>query len=82
MHTYFFTENFLKCVKSNLYVDYFIKKITELFIKNYLVLTSMFFGEKYLIEFFTKKFTNTLLFNFFYLFNIKNYSTSYFFLIY
>lgn len=79
MNTYFLSNNFLKCVKNNLYIDYFVKKITEIFLKNYLVLTPMFFGEKYLIEIFTKKFTNTLLFNFFNIFKYKNYSNSYFF---
>jgi hypothetical protein len=50
-----FTFNFFRFVQTGLYVDFFIKKIIELFVKNYLVLTAQFFGEKYMIEFLTKK---------------------------
>jgi hypothetical protein len=51
-------------VQSGLYVDFFIKKIGEVFIKNFMVLTPLFFGEKYLIEVLTKKIVENFLFRF------------------
>jgi hypothetical protein len=61
MYLYFLTYKFNVLLKNNLFVDFILKKIVEILVKNYLVLTPMFFGEKYMIEFFTKKTTNFLL---------------------
>ena len=69
-------------VQSGLYFDFFFKKLGEVFLKNVMVLTPQFFGEKYMIEVLTKKiientififnkfvcFTSLSYFNFFFLF--------------
>lgn len=69
-------------IQSGLYFDFLIKKIGEIFVKNFMVLTPLFFGEKYLIEVLTKKIIENFLtrfnklvglssltfFNFFYIF--------------
>ena len=61
-------------------MDFFIKKLGEVFVKNFLVYTSNYFGEKYFIEVLTRKlidntifknnqlfgWTNLHFFNFFY----------------
>ena len=76
-------------IQSGLYFDFFIKKIGEVFIKNFMVLTPLFFGEKYLIEVLTKKIVENFLtrfnklvglsslsfFNFFYIFFILLFNT-------
>jgi hypothetical protein len=41
--------------QSGLYVDFFLKKIGELFTRNVLIYTGIFFCEKFVIEFTTKK---------------------------
>lgn len=58
-----FTFYFFRFVQTGLYVDFFLKKIIEIFVKNYLVLTAQFFGEKYMIEFLTKKVIDSWFFN-------------------
>lgn len=45
-----------------MYIDYFIKKISEIFLKNFLVLGALFFSEKFLIEHFSKKIFNNWVF--------------------
>lgn len=49
------TFKFLRFIQTGLYIDFFFKKITEIFVRNVLIYSSLFFGEKYMIEFFTKK---------------------------
>jgi hypothetical protein len=49
-------------MQSGLYVDYIIKKLSEIFIKNVFVYSSIFFGEKFIIEFLSKKILNNLTF--------------------
>lgn len=46
---------FLRFIQTGLYIDFFFKKIIEIFVRNSLIYSSLFFGEKYMIEFFTKK---------------------------
>jgi len=55
LYTYIFTYHFIIFIQSGLYLDFFLKKLGEVFIKNFLVYTSNFFGEKYFIEVLTKK---------------------------
>lgn len=74
-----FTFNFFRFVQTGLYVDFFIKKIIELFVKNYLVLTAQFFGEKYMIEFLTKKIIDSWFFNNNKLFGFFEFTSSTFF---
>lgn len=42
-------------MQSGMYLDFIVKKISEIFIKNVLIYGSTFFGEKFLIEFISKK---------------------------
>jgi len=74
-----FTFNFFRFVQTGLYVDFFIKKFIELFVKNYLVLTAQFFGEKYMIEFLTKKIIDSWFFNNNKLFGFFEFTASTFF---
>ena len=58
-----FSFKFFRFIQTGLYVDFFFKKIIEIFVKNYLILTAQFFGEKYIIEFLTKKIIDSWFFN-------------------
>lgn len=55
LNNFFFNFKFYRCVQSGFYIDYFIKKIIEILVKNYLIYSAIFFGEKFIIEFVTKK---------------------------
>ncbi len=57
------TFNFFRFVQSGLYVDFFLKKIIELFVKNFFVYAAQFLGEKYMIEYLTKKIIDSSIFN-------------------
>ena len=59
---YFFKKNFILFLQSGLYMDFFFKKISEIFVKNIFIYSSMFFGEKYFIEILTKKIIDNLIF--------------------
>jgi hypothetical protein len=50
-----FKFQFFRFIQTGLFIDFFLKKLIEIFVKNYLVLTAQFFGEKYVIEIITKK---------------------------
>lgn len=58
-----FTFKFFRFIQTGLYLDYFFKKVIEIVLKNYIVLTAQFFGEKYIIEFLTKKVIDSWFFN-------------------
>lgn len=64
LYSYILKYRYVMFVQSGLYVDFFIKKVGEVFIKNFMVLTPLFFGEKYLIEVLTKKIVENFLFRF------------------
>ena len=49
--------------QSGFYVDFFLKKLAEVFIRNIFVYASLFFGEKYMIEHLTKKTVDNFIFN-------------------
>jgi hypothetical protein len=51
-------------IQSGLYLDFFIKKCGEVFLKNFMVLTPQFFGEKYFIEVLTRRTIERFLTNF------------------
>ena len=55
LYMYLFNYNFIIFIQSGLYLDFFLKKLGEVFVKNFLVYTANFFGEKYFIEVLTKK---------------------------
>jgi len=57
------TFNFFRFVQSGLYVDFFLKKLVELFVKNFFIYAAQFLGEKYMIEFLTKKVIDSSIFN-------------------
>lgn len=70
---------FFRFIQSGLYIDFIFKQISELFIRNFFIYTSLFFGEKYVIEYLTKKSIDNVLFNFNTMFNYLNLDYSYFF---
>lgn len=57
------TFDFFRFVQSGFYLDFFIKKNLELFVKKFLIYATQFLGEKYLIEFLTKKIIDSSIFN-------------------
>ena len=59
----FFDYKFFVNLQSGFYIDFFVKKMAEVFIRNFFVYTALFFGEKYMIEVLTKKiFENYIMF--------------------
>lgn len=46
-----------------MYVDFFLKKIIESYVRNSLIYSAQFFGEKYIIEYLTKKIIDSVIFN-------------------
>ena len=57
------TFEFFRFIQSGLYVDFFLKKLIELFVKNFFIYAAQFIGEKYMIEFLTKKVIDSSVFN-------------------
>lgn len=57
------TFNFFRFVQSGLYLDFFFKKLVEKFIKNFFIYAAQFLGEKYMIEYLTKKIIDSAIFN-------------------
>lgn len=54
---------FFKFVQSGFYIDFIVKKISEMFIRNIFIYSSIFFGEKFMIEYLTKKTIDSFIFN-------------------
>jgi len=42
-------------MQSGMYLDYVVKKLAEIFVKNFLVLGAVFFGEKFIVEFLSRR---------------------------
>ena len=59
----YFTFNFYKFLQAGCYLDFFFKKIFETFLRNFLICTSHYFGEKYFIEVLTKKIIDKFIYN-------------------
>ena len=57
------TFRFFRFIQSGLYLDFFLKKLIEKFIKNFFIYSAQFLGEKYMIEFLTKKIIDSAIFN-------------------
>lgn len=38
-----------------MYIDYVVKKLAEIFVKNVFILGAVFFGEKFVVEFLSRK---------------------------
>jgi hypothetical protein len=49
--------------QSGFYIDFFLKKFSEVFIRNVFVYSSLFFGEKYMIEHITKRIIDSFIYN-------------------
>jgi hypothetical protein len=49
--------------QSGFYIDFFFKNCAEVFIRNVFIYSSLFFGEKYIIEHLTKKTVDSFVFN-------------------
>jgi len=56
--------SFHRYIQSGFYLDFIIKKLSEIFIKNILIYSSIFFGEKFIIEYITKKIIDSYVFNY------------------
>ncbi len=60
---YVFKFRFIKFIQSGLYLDFFFKKLTEVYVRNIFIYAAQFLGEKYMIEVFTKKIIDSSVFN-------------------
>jgi hypothetical protein len=80
---FFFNNRFILLVQSNFYIDFFLKKLCEVFIRNTLIYSAQFFGEKYIIEVLTKKIIDSFLYTSNKFFNIYtfNYNLFFYFII-
>lgn len=59
---YLFTlsRRFLNFMQSGCYIDYIFKKIAEILVRNVFIYSALFFGEKFIIEFVSKKTIDSL----------------------
>lgn len=64
LYNFFITFEFSRFCQSGCYFDFFYKKISEIFLRNFLIYGAQFFGEKYLIEVLTKKIFDNFIFIF------------------
>lgn len=58
----FLTFRFFRFVQCGFYIDFILKKFTEMFVRNFFVYASTFFGEKFYIEYLTKKIIDSYVF--------------------
>ena len=72
--------NFFRFIQSGLYLDFFLKKLIEIFVKNVFIYSAQFIGEKYMIEFLTKKVIDSSVFNLNKLINLSDLFYSYYFI--
>lgn len=79
LKTMFITFDFSRFCQSGFYFDFFYKKVSEVFVRNVFIYTAQFLGEKYLIEFVTKKLLNNSIFGFNKLFGLKKLNHDFFF---
>nr|YP_010411944.1 Ymf57 [Tetrahymena rostrata]QBI37915.1 Ymf57 [Tetrahymena rostrata]URP31104.1 Ymf57 [Tetrahymena rostrata] len=54
---------FFKFIQSGFYLDFIIKNFSEMFMRNVFIYSSIFFGEKFMIEYLTKKTIDSFIFN-------------------
>ena len=59
----FLDFKFFRFVNSGMYFDFFLKKIGEIIVRNFLVYSALFFGEKFFIEVLTKKIIDNHIFS-------------------
>jgi hypothetical protein len=72
--------NFFRFIQSGLYLDFFLKKLVEIFVKNVFIYSAQFMGEKYMIEFLTKKVIDSSIFNVNKIINLNDLFYSYYFI--
>ena len=58
LSNFFIKFNFHRFCQSGCYFDFFFKKFSEIFVRNFFVYAAQFLGEKYMIEFLTKTIFN------------------------
>jgi len=80
LNNFFLTFKCYRFFQSGMYLDCFIKKLSEVFIKNVFIYTFQFFFEKFLIEYFFKNCLSFFLFTLNSNFSTKqlNYSSFFF----
>jgi hypothetical protein len=61
---FFIKFDFHRFCQSGCYFDFFYKKLSEVFVRNFFVYSSQFLGEKYMIEYLTKNIFNKSVFYF------------------
>lgn len=71
---------FFRFIQSGLYLDFFLKKIIEIFVKNVFVYSAQFISEKYIIEFLTKKIIDSSIFSLNNFINLSSMFYSYYFI--
>lgn len=54
LHCQWLERKYDRSVKSGLYIDFFYKKVAEVFVRNVFISGAYIFGEKYIIEYLTK----------------------------
>lgn len=75
-----FKVNFFKIFQNNLFIDFFIKYTFELLLKNTFIYSAIFFGEKFIIEYWTKKIIESYIFYFNQQTNFFIFKNSFFFI--
>jgi hypothetical protein len=55
LKSFFFLFDFHRFCQSGFYIDFFVKKIGEVFVRNIFIYGAQFFSEKFIIEQLTKK---------------------------
>lgn len=76
MHLFSLTNGFINFMQSGMYVDFILKQIGEMLTRNVFVYAAVFFGEKYIVEFATKKTIDNVTFYFNMSFLNKQYEQS------
>lgn len=54
---------FFRFIQAGFYFDFIFKKLSEMVMRNIFIYSAIFFGEKYMIEFITKKTIDSFIFN-------------------
>ena len=72
--------NFFRFSQTGMFIDFIFKQILEYFLRNLLIYTALFFGEKYIIEYLTKKTIDSFVFNSNKLFSFSDFSFHDFFI--
>ena len=63
MFNFLSTFWFHRFCHSGMYFDYFYKKISEIIVRNIFIYMALFFGEKYMIEHWTKLVVTNIVYN-------------------